>query len=245
MDDLGIAEPLDAVSVHDLAPWNGIEQESLKAILTSAEVVRAARGEEIRAEVAILFYGALGVERSLFNGRRVLVSLFHGGDLVDLRRDERPRQGRLVALSDSLLLTLDAEALDRAVDKDPKLGKTLLHHAADQSGRTRDHVADLAAKTPLERLASVLFEFRRWPDVLAMDPGGESLLMPILRKDIADYLGIKPETISRALKRLQSAGMIATAREEANRILFLDIPSMRRLANGAHPKERAGAVGLE
>ncbi len=237
MDDMSIAAPLDAVSVHELEPWSDIDHESLKALLASSAVVRARRGDQIRTDIAILFYGALGVERSLFNGRRVLVSLFHGGDLIDLRREERPRQGRLVALADSLLLTLDAEALDRAVQEDPKLGKTLLHHAADQSGRTRDHIADLAAKTPLERLASVLFEFRRWPDVLAIDPGGESLMMPILRKDIADYLGIKPETISRALKRLQSAGMIATAREQANRILFLDIPSMRRLANGANPRE--------
>ncbi len=233
MDDISLAEPQDVMNVQSLAPWDGLDRKNLTALLTAAEIIRAKRGDDIGADVAILFYGALGVERSLFDGRRVLVTLFHGGDLLDLRREERQRQGRLVSLADSLLLSLDGDALDQAIEECPNLGLSLSQKAADQSGRQRDHIADLAAKTPLERLASVLFEFRRWPDVLALDPGGESLRMPILRKDIADYLGMKPETISRALKRLQSAGLIATIREEANRIRFLDLPSMRRLANGA------------
>lgn len=70
------------------------------------------------------------------------------------------------------------------------------HQLQRQQARPNDHIADLAAKTPLERLASVLFEFGRWPDSDLSEKGEPIVRIPIRRTDIADYLGMTPETLN-------------------------------------------------
>ncbi|MGI9503239.1 MAG: Crp/Fnr family transcriptional regulator [Geminicoccaceae bacterium] len=97
-----------------------------------------------------------------------------------------------------------------------------------------DHIADLAAKTPLERVASVLFEFRRWPEGQVSGRDQPVVRIPMRRTDIADYLGMKPETLCRAVRSLEQERLIRTL--DADRILMADVIGLRRIANGGRPR---------
>lgn len=219
----------------DHAPWNGLSESCKSDLLETATHSYLTRGEEAASDVCIVLSGALAVERELSDGRRVLSTLFHAGDLIDLRRSERIRQGRLIALKDSELLILDQERVALCTDQHSDLASAFIGQQGNHFARMRDHVADLASKTPFERMASVLFEFKRWPGSSGEKKECNSIQIPILRIDIADYIGVKPETVSRAIRKLEKERRIAIP--EPDRVFMIDVPAMRQIANGGRPRQ--------
>lgn len=222
-------------ALPDYPPWNGLSEPTTNDLLDSATVLSLKRGEEPGSDVCIVLSGALAVERELSDGRRVLCTLYHKGDLIDLRRSERIRQGRLIALKDSTLLSLDQEQVTTCTDRHKDLARAFLGQQGNHFARMRDHATDLASKTPFERMASVLFEFKRWPHCAVGKSDRNSVHIPILRIDIADYIGVKPETVSRAIRKLEKERRIAIP--EPDRIFLIDIPAMRQIANGGRPRQ--------
>ena len=75
--------------------------------------------------------------------------------------------------------------------------------------RTQDHIL-LLVKTAQERVASFLLE------MAARTPTGNAVELPMSRQDIADYLGLTIETVSRTLTHLENAAAI-------------ELPSSRRI----------------
>ena len=57
-------------------------------------------------------------------------------------------------------------------------------------------------------------------------PSGVAFELPFNRKDIADYLGLNPDTLSRIMSRLKTAGLIGHS--ERNRAVVRDFPHLRR-----------------
>lgn len=225
-------------------PWDRLAPHSVRALLTSGVPVSCARGEAVDGDLGIVCDGTLGVERYLSDGRRVLTVLFRPGDLFDLRRHERLQQGKLIALGEVWSLALDPAAWERCLARFADIGPAVVRQLEDHAGRMQDHAADLAAKTPLERLASVLFEFRRWPGADHAEQGPARVRIPIMRRDIADYVGLKPETVSRALRELHGRRLIASAPDVPDEIRLVDVPAMRLLANGGAPRRSTGRSGF-
>lgn len=219
------------MALPDNHPWNTLPVSDVASLLERATPMVLARGHRIKSELGIVISGAVAVECELFDGRRVLCTLFHQGNLVDLRRTKRNRQGQLIALKRSIFIALDERqfavcATDHAT--------AFFVQLRELTARMRDHAADLVSKTPLEKLASVLFEFTRWPGAVLNDNEPNMIRMPICRSDIADYIGVKPETVSRAIRQLERECIIEIL--DKNRIVLCDIPSMRRIANGGRPR---------
>lgn len=211
-----------------------LDPSSLEAVMTDSLVIESRRGDVIDAQVGLVLSGAIALETTISSGRRALAELFHTGDLVDLRRHERMPQGKLVALADSVLMALEPDAFDRCIATHGDLATTFVTQLEDQVGRMRDHASDLAIKTPLERIVSTLFELKRWPGVYERE--NHNLHLPLLRRDIADYAGMKPETVSRSLRRLLTAGLIQTNPNDLGSVQIVDTPSLRLIANGGAPR---------
>jgi DNA-binding transcriptional regulator YhcF (GntR family) len=55
-------------------------------------------------------------------------------------------------------------------------------------------------------------------------PGGVVFEMPFSRKDIADYLGLNPDTLSRIMSRLKAAGLIGYS--ERSRMVVRDLAAL-------------------
>lgn len=95
-----------------LPPWNELEPDDIVALLRSANVLTLSRGAEVQSDCGILLNGTLAVERYMLDGHRALATLFRPGDLIDLRRTERQRQGQLVVLSTCQFLMIDPKVFD-------------------------------------------------------------------------------------------------------------------------------------
>ncbi|MEM9855297.1 MAG: Crp/Fnr family transcriptional regulator [Pseudomonadota bacterium] len=210
---------LEPVSRHEL--WNG------------ADLLEYEQGDVITVQFGLMISGTAAMEYVLANGRRSLVELFHSGDLLDASRHERQPQGKMIALGYCALISLDSEEFERCARHHQDVLSAYRKQLQDQTGRLRDHINDLAVKTPIERIVATLFELRRWPEDDKSNVATTAL--PILRKDIAAYLGLRPETLSRALKKLTHHGLISIG-PESDAITLNDLPKLRLVANGKGQK---------
>jgi CRP-like cAMP-binding protein len=192
------------------------------------------RGEHVASGVGMVKSGAFAVERLTADGRRVLCALFHAGDLVDVRHQERRQSQVLTALAKSTFVEFDEERFDSCITLRSDVARWVKAQLCEQAERLRDHALDLACKTPAEKVASVLFEFRRWPECLSRVDGSDVVYLPIGRRDISDYIGIRPETLSRCLRALESGHLIRIL--SRRRILLSNVDTLHYVASGGRPR---------
>lgn len=217
--------------------WSELDPPSRDDILNDAALLEFEQGDEIDIEFGLIISGTAGQEYTLKDGRRSITELFHTGDLVHTARHQRLPQGKLTALGYCGILSLRLDDFETCARHHSDVLTAYRRQVEDQTGRLRDHINDLAVKTPLERIVSVLFELRRWPDRNAAD--ATEIALPILRKDIAAYLGIRPETLSRVLRKLLKQGLISGA-SSGHAIRLEDVPTLRLVAKGEMPDPTQG-----
>jgi CRP/FNR family nitrogen fixation transcriptional regulator len=75
----------------------------------------------------------------------------------------------------------------------------------------------LGRKTSLERVAAFLLEMDR-----RLTAAGGVMALPMNRRDIADYLGLTLETVSRALSHLHGMGILGFLGQTQRQIVLLD-----------------------
>ena len=216
-------------------PWNALSKESIENILSAASEHILSRGEHVTAHLGIVLSGVVGVVQETTDGRRVYSALFHENHLVDLRCSARKPNGTLTALTPTRLLTLDAGKLDLSAPERADIANAMIEQLRAHCARMRDHCTSLACKTPLERLASALLEFHSWPCSKANGESGDSVRLPIRKSDLADYIGVKPETISRSMRRLEKEDLIAFS--EGDLIDLLNKDALNVVANGGRPRK--------
>ncbi len=96
-----------------------------------------------------------------------------------------------------------------------------------------DLVYNLGQRTALERLAVFLLYVRYWHRISEKvandaDPRLDSVHLPMSREDIADFLGLKKETVSRSLRQLEERGLIS--RRERHAVRIESLGELRELA---------------
>jgi CRP/FNR family nitrogen fixation transcriptional regulator len=163
-----------------------------------------ARDEEIYAqeEEADLIYrvvkGAVRTTCLMSDGRRQIGDFYYPGDLFGIE----PGETHLLsaeALGDCVILVLRRSAIAAADGRMLRLVWTAANKALQ---RAHQHVLLLGRKTACERVATLLMTVAdRWPGVPAQ--------LPMTRQDMADYLGLTIETVSRMLSQLQAEGVVA------------------------------------
>ena len=106
------------------------------------------------------------------------------------------------AITECKVLVIKRSALVGRAARDNDLARELWALTGRELARVQDHVL-LLIKTAQERVAGFLLEMA---DRL---PNGDAVELSMSRRDIADYLGLTIETVSRTLTGLESAATIA------------------------------------
>lgn len=179
-------------------------QESSDDVWTGALRMAFATGEEIYAqeEEADLIYrvvsGAVRTSHLLADGRRQIGDFYYEGDVFGVEA------GGLHRFSAEALTNCQIAVVRRSGSAafDPgKVERLLWSATATELARTQGHMLLLTRTTACERVARFLIE-------IADRFRGESVTLPMSRQDMADYLGLTIETISRMLGRLQADGLV-------------------------------------
>lgn len=202
----------------DANPWNEIPQTQQQIRLVGAHSNIFSEGDDAEFVYEILD-GVVACYRLLSDGRRQVISFCFPGDLIGLVQDDQHRYST-ETLSPARIRRIPRSILMRAACERPDLGRKLLQFATTELAAMQEHFVMLGRKSALEKVASFLL-------ALARRHGGETALsatfdLPMTRADIADYLGLTLETVSRSLTKLRMAGVIGLPQPQTVVVLGLD-----------------------
>jgi CRP/FNR family nitrogen fixation transcriptional regulator len=171
-------------------------------------LLKFARDEEIFGEgedadyVYQVVSGAVRTYRLLSDGRRQIEECCIEGDIFGLEIGVE-RRTTAEAIANTVLKVTKRAALAEKAASDGALAQKLWRMTARDLQRTREHILMLGRRTAAERVAGFLLEFG---DRSAC---GREIDLPMSRQDIADYLGLTIETVSRTFTQLQGSGCVS------------------------------------
>ncbi|MFN3515170.1 MAG: helix-turn-helix domain-containing protein [Phenylobacterium sp.] len=164
-----------------------------------------AKDEEIygQGEDADLVYRVVSgvVRTSSFtaDGRRQIGDFYYPGDTFGVETGEAHLMAA-EALTDCVVMIAKRKALRLAVG-DERVQAMIWDATVRELERSREHLLLLVRKTACERVASFL-------KGLAERAEGETVELAMSRQDMADYLGLTIETVSRMVTQLQGVGVV-------------------------------------
>jgi CRP/FNR family transcriptional regulator, nitrogen fixation regulation protein len=185
---------------------NFVHLTLMRELAVVATPVSFARDSEIYSEGEPTTYaykvvsGAVRTCKLLSNGRRQIAGFQLPSDIFGL--ELRPEQSLSAeAVNDTTVLIFRHDAVIELAERDRDSARELWLLTARQLQRVQNH-ALLLAKNAKERVAAFLL------DMATRMPSGNVINLPMSRQDIADYLGLTIETVSRTLTQLENDGTI-------------------------------------
>ncbi|MBD3837252.1 helix-turn-helix domain-containing protein [Brevundimonas sp.] len=148
--------------------------------------------------------GSVRVYKLLPDGRRQITGFLFAGDFVGLATGE-DYAFSAEAIEDATLCRFRKSDYRALIREAPALESALLERATHELAAAQNQMLLLGRKTALERVASFLLNLPEDP----VRPATDGLVrLPMTRAEIADYLGLTIETVSRVFSRLKTTGVI-------------------------------------
>jgi CRP-like cAMP-binding protein len=163
--------------------------------------------------------GAVRCYRVLDDGRRQIGAFHLPGDMFGLEAGTA-HASSAEAIADSVVLVIKRSAVLALAQRDPEVARQMWTLTAQELGRVQNHML-LLIRNAQERIASFLLEMAE------RAPGADSVELPMSRQDIADYLGLTIETVSRTLTQLE--GEAAIALPTSRRVVLRNRTALRQL----------------
>jgi CRP-like cAMP-binding protein len=166
-----------------------------------------AREEEVYGEgedaesVYKVVSGAVRTHKVLSDGRRQIAGFHLPGDLFGFEPGARHRH-TAEALTETKVLIFKRRQVERAATGSAAVACQLWSLATDELRHAQDHMLLLGRRSATERVAAFL---------IAVDTrlgGTGAFALPMTRRDIADFLGLTIETVSRTLSQLEEDGAL-------------------------------------
>ncbi len=209
-----------------LVPWHNTAGRSAHEQRLHAHEALFCEGDEAGFLYEVVD-GVMCNYRILLDGRRQIISFAYPGDLIGLGHTESHRFS-CEAVCDARVRSIPKAALLRDAQGQAHVGHRLLEIATAELADMQEHQLLLGRKSAMEKLASFLL-------MLACRSKGEGAKtarfnLPMTRTDIADYLGMTIETVSRNLTKLKVLGVIDLP--QTTRVIICDMDKLEELAEG-------------
>lgn len=223
LSELTPGHPCFDCEVRSLAVCGALEAGALRQFRESGIAVRYDAGEtivfegDVAAGVFSLTAGLIRLSKLLPDGRRQIAGFLFPGDFLGITLEEE-HAFTAEAVCPSILCRFSRTKFDEFVATHPSLERRLYAVAAHELAAARQQLVLLGRKTATERLASFLLMLG---GRCATD-GHQQIILPMSRQDIADYLGLRIETVSRELTRLKISRIIRLTGRQSLEIIDRD-----------------------
>jgi CRP/FNR family transcriptional regulator len=230
--DLEPGHPCFDCAVRELAVCGVLESGALRAFKTTGPTVRYRAGETVvfesdeAANVYSLTSGLLRLSKLLPDGRRQIAGFLFPGDFLGITMEEE-HAFTAEAVAPSGLCKFPRARFDEFVAAHPKLERRLYVVAAHELAAARQQLVLLGRKTATERVASFLLMLS---GRYTVRNAAADVDLPMSRIDMADYLGLRIETVSREISALKAARIIQLTGRQSFRIV--DRRRLEQLAEG-------------
>jgi CRP/FNR family transcriptional regulator len=169
--------------------------------------------------------GVLRVFKIIGDGRRAITGFLYPGDLVGVSMRDTYLYS-VETIGQAKIRRFSRTAFQDAINLSPELRPQLFAILCDEMAAAQDQMVLLSRKNAEERLCTFLLWLANRMGS-AKDPDAK-VKVPMTRLDMADYLGLTIETVSRTMSSLVNRGIISTMGRHDIRILKRD--TLMRLA---------------
>jgi CRP/FNR family nitrogen fixation transcriptional regulator len=210
--------PLDSLRYERRPPRN--TPDALTSMGSLAMTVRCRRGEQVNgyADPDGHWYRVMsGAARQCVthpDGHRRIIDFLLPGDIFDPIWDCR-RSSVEAVVNDTMIASYPRRSIELLAESDPRVGRDLRDLALTAVYRLQRQILILGRGTALERLCSFLLDMAQ----RSSDRHDDRIVLPMSRYDIADYLGLSVETVSRCLTSLRLRKVITLLKSRELRIL--------------------------
>ena len=185
-----------------------------------------AADQEIYAEgdeATTFFKVVSGVVRSckfLSDGRRQIDAFYGEGEIFGFEAGSEHRLSA-EAVSDCTVIPYRRRGFDTLAGRDERVAGQMFSYVMRCLERSQDHSLLLGRRSASQKLAAFLLE------MMGRRQSGNVIDLAMTRQDIADYLGLTIETVSRTLSQFEREGLIRLA--SARRVCLADMKGLRDL----------------
>ena len=225
--------PCFGCAVRHVSICGVLASDELRTFRQSGTTVRHGAGATIFFEgdpadsVYTLTSGTLRLSKLLPDGRRQIAGFIFPGDFLGLTMEDE-HAFTAEAITEAELCRFPRRRFDAFLDEHPHLERRLYLLAAHELAAARQQVVLLGRKTAAERVISFLLMLAS----RCRKEGGvaDRVVLPMSRSDIADYLGLRIETVSRELSALKAARLVQMT--DTHTVRLLDPDQLEALAEG-------------
>jgi CRP/FNR family transcriptional regulator len=182
------------------------------------------RGDEL-TYVASVVSGVASLNKGLEDGRTQMVGLLLPSDFIG-----HPGRTRIefdvIASSDVRLCCFDRVPFQNLLDEMPHISQRMIELAMDELDAARDWMLLLGRKTAGEKIATFIEMVVRRQHFQRRDGVKVDLILPLSRGDIANYLGLTLETVSRQIGKLKADGVLEF--EDKRRFRVIDMERLQQ-----------------
>lgn len=209
-----------------------LDARAQQAVASFAHPFHISRGELLHgagsalAQLFVVHTGLLKVVRLTPGGLERIVRLAEPGHVVGehaFLTGERS-DAYVEALEETSVCTFQHRDLTRLMALHPDIGMQLLRTLSTRLDDAERSLSQHAAGVPA-RLADYLLDLP-----MRQEPSGTVVTWPISKRDVASLLGTTPESVSRALARMEADGLVSA--DSRRRTILLDLEGLESLATG-------------
>lgn len=225
--------PCAACKIRDLAVCSVLDPDELQRL---SEIMTRVTLEPQRT----LFYegdpaqhlfnvtdGTVRLFKLLPDGRRQITGFLYPGDFLGLAVNDIYAYSA-ESIDTAQLCRFPRAKLEALMQEFPRLEKRLLGIASNELIQAQDQMLLLGRKTAQEKIVSFLLMISR--RAAARGQSENPIDLPMGRADIADFLGLTTETVSRTFTQLKTRGAIRLL--ENSRVHLNDVSRLHALADG-------------
>ena len=198
-------------ATRETTEWRVLGDSELESIDRCKRLIHCEPGETLFSQgdpgngVYCIKSGLIGLRRVDVNGNSVLIRLSSAGSTVGYRTflTREAHVNSAEALTASVLCYIPRPRIEQLLKENPLLGERFLQHFCDDAAETEnDYVRSLTMgmKSRFLHLILIFYERFGYQD----DEGNSVVELPVKRGELAELVGVRPESISRLIDQLQN-----------------------------------------
>lgn len=237
----------DAISISDIcfpscdrcvaryvSMCSALEVNELNDIAEISKNITAKPKQQICAEGDVAEHlfniksGCVRISKTLVDGRRQIIGFLFPGEFFGLACSAGYSY-TAETVTDTELCRMPRSQLIQKISELPELGRKVLNITNAELQRTQDQMVLLGRKRAREKLVTFILNLKEKFSTPALKNSNE-IFLPMSRSDIADYLGLTIETVSRQFTILNKEKLISL--KENQLVQILDLDQLHRIASG-------------
>lgn len=209
-----------------------LRPDQLVALAKTSTKQHLSEGSEVLGDAEVIesyaniLSGVVKLTKALPDGRQQIVGLQFAPDFLG-RPFGQESVVDVEAATDLNLCTFPKGALECLIEESPALEKRILRQTLRELDDARQWMLTLGRKTATEKIASFLLLIAKNIDPTEPDRRSASFDLPLSRADIADFLGLTIETVSRQLTKLSAEGVLVVHNRR------IEVPNLAKLSRVA------------